>query len=184
MTGQKIGYKRVSSTNQNDDRQLDGINVDKIFQDKCSGSTKNRTGLDECFDYTRKGDFLYVHSMDRLARNLVHLKSVVQDFIDKGVQVCFIKENLTFKGDETPMDNFLLNIIGAVSEFERSIIKERQKEGIQSAKKQGKHLGRFKTLNNKQIDELKKMNNQGITKVKIATKFNISRSSVYRYLKR
>jgi len=183
MKGQKIGYIRVSSITQNTDRQLDGMELDKIFTDKCSGSKKNRPNLQACIEHTREGDILYVHSMDRLARSLTHLKQLVDDFNSKGVEVHFIKENLVFKGDSSPMDNFLLNIIGAVAEFERGLINERQKEGIALAKRKGKHLGRSKTLSQVQVKELKALGTTSITKTDLAKKFHISRATLYRYLK-
>jgi len=181
--GKKIGYIRVSSITQNTDRQLDDVELDKIFTDKCSGGKKNRPGLNACLDYIREGDTLIIHSLDRLARNLTHLKTIVEELNSMGVEVHFIKENTIFKGDNSPMDNLLLKIIGAVSEFERSMMRERQTEGIEIAKRKGIHLGRSPKLNEEQVKELKKMNDNKVNKVEIAKLFNISRQSVYKYLK-
>jgi DNA invertase Pin-like site-specific DNA recombinase len=181
--GQKIGYIRVSSISQNTDRQLNGIELDKIFKDKCSGGKKDRSGLNQCMEYIRNGDTLIVHSIDRLCRNLTDLKNIVNKLNDKGIQVHFIKENLIFKGDNSPLDNLLLNVIGAVSEFEKALINERQREGIEQAKRRGVRLGRKQTLTDEQIIELKQMNVNKISKTEILKHFGISRPTVYRYLK-
>jgi DNA invertase Pin-like site-specific DNA recombinase len=181
--GQEIGYIRVSSAGQNDERQLNGLNLDAIFREKISGSSINRPKLKECLKYLRNGDTLHIHSMDRLARNLKDLQTIVDSLIKKNVKVHFHKENLIFKGDNSPIDNLLLQVMGAVSEFERNLIRERQLEGIENARRKGKHLGRKKTLTKTQIKELKEMTKNGIHKTKIAEKFGISRQSVYSYLK-
>lgn len=136
-TGQKIGYIRVSSLDQNEQRQLDGVPVDKTFTDKASGKDTNRPKLQEAIEYVREGDTLIVHSMDRLARNLNDLRGMVEQLTTKGVIVQFIKENLTFKGDDDAMQNLMLNIMGAFAEFERNLIRERQREGIALAKERG-----------------------------------------------
>jgi DNA invertase Pin-like site-specific DNA recombinase len=181
--GERIGYIRVSSVSQNTDRQLDGIKLDRIFQDKCSGGKKNRKGLNECLEYLRTGDTLIIHSIDRLCRNLTDLKNIVETLNKKSIQVQFIKENLTFKGDNSPLDNLLLNVIGSVSEFEKSMINERQREGIELSRKKGIHLGRKQTLTDIQVIELKQMNENKVSKSEISKHFGISRPSVYRYLK-
>jgi len=154
IDGQKIGYVRVSSIGQNIERQLENIELDETFTDKLSGAKKDRKGLNDCIKYCRKGDKLFVHSMDRLARNLTDLKNVVEQLNNKGVHVHFVKENLNFTGENSSIDNLMMNIMGSVAEFERSLIKERQMEGIKIAKSKGKHLGRFKSLDLQQIKEL------------------------------
>lgn len=180
--GQNIGYIRVSSSGQNDERQLQGVKLDETFKEKISGSSIKRPKLQECMKYVRKGDTLHVHSMDRLARNLKDLQEIVDSLIKKGVKIKFHKENLTFKGDDSAIDNLLLQVMGAVSEFERNLLKERQMEGIQNAKRMGKHLGRKKALNENQIRELHKLCNQGVSKEELAKKYEISRQTVYAYL--
>jgi len=181
--GQNIGYVRVSSVGQNDERQLQDINLDRVFKEKVSGKNTDRPQLKECIEYVRNGDTLHVHSMDRLARNLIDLQKIIDELIKKGVIVHFHKENLIFKGDNNSFDKLLLQVIGAVSEFERNLIKERQKEGIENAKIKGVKLGRKNTLNNDQIKELKEMVSNGINKVDIGKHFGISRQSVYTYIK-
>src|ERR1700739_4006299 len=136
--GQRIGYQRVSTVDQNTDRQLDGVGLDKVFTDKASGKDTDRPELSRALDYVRDGDTLVVHSMDRLARNLEDLRRVVRELTGSGVKVEFVKESLTFSGDDSPMNTLLLSMLGAVAEFERSMILERQREGIAIAKAGGK----------------------------------------------
>src|SRR5258708_3639531 len=128
--GQRIGYQRVSTVDQNTDRQLDGVELDKMFTDKASGKDANRPALARAIEYARDGDTLVVHSMDRLARNLEDLRRLVRELNGQGVKVEFIKENLIFTGEDNAMSTLLLSMLGAVAEFERSMILERQCEGI------------------------------------------------------
>jgi DNA invertase Pin-like site-specific DNA recombinase len=107
MTGQQIGYKRVSTVDQNTNRQLEGISIDKVFEDKSSGKNTARPQLQAALKFCREGDTLVVHSMDRLARNLTDLRLLVKDLTDRGVAVQFIKESLTFTGEDSPMANLL-----------------------------------------------------------------------------
>lgn len=181
--GQNIGYIRVSSVDQNTDRQLDGIELDKIFTDKCSGKDTNRPQLQLLIDFVREGDTVFVHSMDRLARNLDDLRKLVSNLTSKGVIIKFMKENLGFTGEANPMSTLLLSVMGAFAEFERALIRERQKEGIAIAKKAGKYGKREKRLTTEQIQELIQMAANHYKKIDIARKFGISRDSVYRYLR-
>jgi DNA invertase Pin-like site-specific DNA recombinase len=134
MQGQRVGYIRVSPDEQNTDRQLDGVSVDKTFIDKASGKGRDRPQLQALLDYVREGDTVVVHSMDRLARSLDDLRQLVRGLTDQGIRVEFVKESLTFTGEDTPMANLLLSMMGAVAEFERALILERQREGIVKAK--------------------------------------------------
>ena len=183
MQGQKIGYIRVSTVEQNTVRQLDGLVLDKIFTDKCSGKDTNRTQLALMLEFVRDGDTVVVHSMDRLARNLDDLRKLVNKITDKNITVQFIKENLVFsKDDKNPMANLMLSVMGAFAEFERSLIKERQLEGIAIAKKDGKYRGRGKVLSAEQVAEMRQMVADRYKKGDIAKKFGIGRTSIYRYL--
>ena len=137
MKGQRIGYIRVSSLGQNTDRQLEGVQIDRTFTDKVSGKDINRPKLQEMLEFVREGDTVVVHSMDRLARNLDDLRRTVQQLTKKGVAVEFMHEHLTFTGEDTPMANLLLSVMGAFAEFERALIRERQLEGIALAKQRG-----------------------------------------------
>ena len=130
MAGQRIGYIRVSSLDQQVDRQLDGMVLDQIFTDKASGKDTNRPQLELMLRFARSGDTVVVHSMDRLARNLDDLRRIVHTLTGKGVRIEFVKEHLSFTGDDSPMASLLLSVMGAFAEFERALIHERQREGI------------------------------------------------------
>src|SRR5437879_5976944 len=122
MTGQRIGYKRVSTVDQNTARQLDGMHLDKCFEDRASGKDTQRPQLQAALGYCREGDVFVCHSMDRLARSLVDLRKTVNDLTSRGVAVEFVKENLRFVGEDSPISILLLSLLGAVAEFERSLI--------------------------------------------------------------
>ncbi len=126
MHGQRIGYIRVRSFDQNPERQLDHIQVDKQFIDKASGKDTVRPQLDAMLSFAREGDTVVVHSMDRLARNLDDLRRLVQQLTKRGIRIEFVKECLTFTGEDSPMTNLLLSVMGAFAEFERALIRERQ----------------------------------------------------------
>jgi DNA invertase Pin-like site-specific DNA recombinase len=183
MIGQRIGYRRVSTADQNLGRQLEGVQVDRVFEDKLSGKDRNRPQLEACLAYCREGDTLVVHSMDRLARNLTDLRQMVTELTKRGVMVQFVKENLTFTGEKDKTANLLLSMLGAVAEFERDMILERQREGIALAKIAGKYLGRRKALNSKQADELRKRALAGESKIDLAESYGVSRETVYAYLR-
>jgi len=144
--GLRVGYLRVSALDQKEVRQLDGMELDKRFTDKVSGRDRNRPGLERMIEFVREGDTVFCHSMDRLARNQDDLRLLVKKLTGKGVKVCFVKESLTFTGEDSPMANLLLSVMGAIAEFERELIKERQREGIALAKKAGVYKGRKRTL--------------------------------------
>lgn len=182
VPGQKIGYIRVSTNEQNTSRQLEGLELHKTFVDHCSGKDMSRPQLEQLINFIRNGDHIYVHSMDRLARNLDDLRLLVNKFTSQGVKITFIKENLTFSGEDNSLSKLLLSIMGAFAEFERELIRERQLEGIAIAKKEGKYKGRKKSLSNEQIVELREMVANRYKKTEIAKKFGISRYCVYSYL--
>lgn len=181
--GQRVGYVRVSSMQQNTVRQLDGVELDRVFTDTMSGKDTHRPALQEMRLYVRDGDTLIVHSMDRLARNLADLRALVDEFTGKGVQVQFLKEGLTFTGDDSPMASLLLNVMGAVAEFERALMLERQREGIAKAKLAGKYKGRKRALSSKQIIEIRERIAAGETKASIARDLEVSRETLYQALK-
>jgi len=142
MTGQRIGYKRVSTVDQNTMRQLEGVALDEVFEDKASGkSTGQRGALEAMLKHVRKGDVVLCHSMDRLARNLDDLRRVVLGLTSRWVRVEFVTEGLNFTGDDSALSKLLLSVMGAFAEFERSLILERQREGIAVAKAAGMYKG-------------------------------------------
>ncbi|VVP73499.1 recombinase family protein [Pseudomonas fluorescens] len=146
-----VAYIRVSSVEQNTDRQLDGLTFTKTFTDKVSGATTDRPQLQQMIEFVREGDTIHVHSIDRLARSLEDLLKLVKDFTARGVAVKFHKEALHFTGEHNPMQDLMLSMIGAVAQFERSMIKERQREGIAKAKAKGVYKGRTKAVSNDDI---------------------------------
>jgi len=159
--GQRIGYVRVSSVDQNTDRQLESVEFDRVFTDRATGRDTKRPALEELLRFVRDGDTVIVHSIDRLARNLDDLKRLVQDLTGRGVKLCFIKEGLAFTGEDDPMSKLMLSIMGAISEFERALIRERQLEGIAIAKKKGVYKGRKHALSGEQVEELKERAHPG-----------------------
>ena len=182
--GQRIGYIRVSALDQRTDRQLEGEeSLDRVFTDHASGRSTDRPALRECLGYVRAGDTLVVHSMDRLARNLDDLRKLVQTLTRRAVAVEFVTERLTFTGEDTPMATLLLSGLGAMAEFERALIRERQREGIALAKRRGAYRGRKKSLNADQVRELQRRAQAGEAKTRLAQAFGISRETVYQYLR-
>ena len=184
MTGKKIGYIRVSSLDQNFERQLEGVKLDKCFIEKASGKDTARPQLEAMLNYARDGDVIIIHSMDRLARNLDDLRKLVKQLTSQKVKIKFIKENLIFTGEDGAMSNLLLSVMGAFAEFERSLIRERQREGIAIAKKKGLYKGRKPSLSTEQIEELKIRVQNGDRKSDIAKDLKISRETLYQYLRK
>ncbi|WP_278958297.1 recombinase family protein [Aquipseudomonas alcaligenes] len=176
----QVGYVRVSSVDQNTDRQLDGIALDKVFTDKVSGATTERPQLLAMLDYVREGDCIVVHSIDRLARSLADLLSLVESLTAKGVAIRFHKEQLHFTGEHSPMQKLMLSMMGSFAEFERSMIKERQAEGIAKAKAKGVYKGRVKTVND---DAIRAEIAAGLSFRKVAEKLGVSLSTVQRAMK-
>ena len=183
MHGQRIGYVRVSSFEQNSERQLEGISINRVFADKASGKDTQRPALEQLLAFVREGDTVVVHSMDRLARNLDDLRRLVQWFTQRGVRIEFIKESITFTGDDSPMANLMLSVMGAFAEFERALIRERQREGIALAKQRGAYRGRKKALAPERVTDLRRRASEGEKKAQLAREFGISRETLYQYLK-
>jgi DNA invertase Pin-like site-specific DNA recombinase len=181
--GQRVGYVRVSSVDQNADRQLESLAVDRVFTDYASGKDVDRPALRELLAYVRDGDTIVVHSMDRLARNLDDLRKIVQEQTKRGVQIQFVKESLTFTGQDSSMAQLLLSVLGAVAQFERDLIRERQREGIALAKQRGVYRGRAKSLSDDRAGELRRRVAGGEKKAQVAGEFGISRETLYQYLR-
>ena len=179
----KLAYRRVSTVDQNLDRQEFGDDVDKVFEEKLSGkSASDRPALQSLLDYARDGDCVVVHSIDRLARDLRDLQDIIQTLNDKGVAISFKTEGLTFDpGNQDALATLQLQMMGAFAEFERNIIKKRQLEGIQKAKARGVYVnhGRKPTIDR---DKVHKLRSEGLSTYKIADKMGISRMSVHRIL--
>ena len=182
MAGQNVGYIRVSSIDQNTDRQLQDVTLDITFEDKCSGKDTNRPQLQACLRHLRCEDILHVHSIDRLARSLKDLQALVEELVGRGVAVHFHKENLVFAGDGNPMQKLMLQMMGAFAEFERSMIRERQREGIVAARAKGKQIGAKPKLTAEQIKELRDKAAGGESKAALAREYGICRQTLYNTL--
>jgi len=183
MSGQRVGYTRVSSLDQNPDRQLDGVEVDRVFTDSASGRCTARPQLEAMLAFVRDGDTVLVHSMDRLARNLDDLRALVRTLTGSGVRVQFMKEQLTFTGDDTAMATLLLSVMGAFAEFERSLIRERPRAGRALPRQRGAYRGRAPALTAEQIAQLRQRVADGTPKATLAREFGVSRETVYQYLR-
>lgn len=175
-----VGYRRVSSVDQTTARQLDGMTFAQMFEDKVSGSTTERPALQEMLRYVREGDTIHVHSIDRLARSLVDLLGLVSDLKARGVNVHFHKENLLFTNEQNANQDLMLSMMGAVAQFERSMIKERQREGIAGAKARGVYKGGVKTTN---ADAIRTHVANGASYRDTAKALGVSLSTVQRAMK-
>jgi DNA invertase Pin-like site-specific DNA recombinase len=183
MKHQIVGYIRVSSVDQNAGRQLEGITLDKVFTDKASGKDTNRPALQAALSYLREGDTLVIHSLDRLARNIWDMLGIVRELNSKGVSIKFIKENLAFNAStDDPRSTLMFTLLSAFAEFERALIKERQREGIAIAKAKGKYKGGTKSLTPQQVEDIKQRIAAGVPKARIASDLKISRQTLYNYL--
>lgn len=176
-----VGYIRVSSVDQNTARQLDGVALDRTFEDKASGATTNRPKLKEMLEYVREGDTIHVHSIDRLARSLADLLELVGALKARKVNIHFHKENLLFTSEVNHTQDLMLSMMGACAQFERAISKERQAEGIVKAKAAGAYKGRVKTVDDEAIR--KAMAEEGASFRKVAKALGVSLSTVQRAMK-
>ncbi len=178
-----FGYKRVSTIEQSTDRQLEGIEVQRTFEDKLSGKDRNRPQLDLLLSVLRDGDVVHIHSMDRLARNTRDLLNLVEEIVGKGCKVVFHTEHLTFEPNKTdPYQQLMMTMLGAVAQLERSLILQRQKEGIAIAKANKKYKGGKNKLSPEQVAELKELSKTKSVAA-LARQFGITRPTCYAYLK-
>lgn len=180
--GQNVGYIRVSTDDQSTARQLAGVELDRVFEDKLSGKDTARPGLQDCLAYLREGDTLHVHSLDRLGRSLVDLERIVVELIDRGVLVKLHHPGLTFSSASDPMSTAYRQMLAVFAEMERGVARERQREGIAVAKKAGKHLGRARSLSPDQVAEIRARVAAGEQKQDLAREFGVGRSTLYRAL--
>jgi DNA invertase Pin-like site-specific DNA recombinase len=182
MSSQNVAYLRVSSVDQSVARQQEAMKVvtfDKVFTEKASAKDTNRPALQECLQYCRQGDTLHVHSIDRIARNLKDLQNIIDQLVTKEVTVHFHKEGLVFNGNDDAMSRLMLQMMGVFAEFERALIRERQREGIAAARKAGKQFGRKKALSVEQIADAKKSVDGGEQKTLLAARLGVSRTTLY-----
>lgn len=182
-----VGYIRVSTLDQHADRQhiaLNAAHVEKIYEDHISGANTDRAQFQAMMQFLREGDELVVLSLDRLARNLRDLLDTVETLGKRGVSVRFLKENLLFdaRSNADPTSKLMLSMVGAFAEFERSMIRSRQAEGIALAKARGAYKGRPRSVTDEQISRLKAALAQEVPLTKATRKVGISRTTAYRYL--
>lgn len=181
--GFRLGYVRVSTIDQNPDRQLQGIDLDKKFVDYASGKDTKRPQLDLMLQFAREGDVIIVHSADRLSRNPQDLRSLIDNLTSRGIHIEFVKEGWKFTGDDSPISKLLLGVISHIAEFERELILERQREGIAEAKKAGKYKGGKKKLNDEKIEVMKQYLESKKSPSEIAEELGLATSTFYKYLK-
>lgn len=180
----RVAYRRVSTTEQNLDRQLvDMPDIEKVFEDKLTGASRDRPGLMEMMAFCRDGDCIVVHALDRLGRDIRDLLNIVEELNAKGVAVEFASERLKFSNDDNdPLAKLQLHMLAAFAQWERTISKTRQAEGIARAKANHpeKYRGRPVRID---YDQIKAMHAQGVGATEIARKIGIGRASVYRALR-
>lgn len=180
----RVGYRRVSSIDQNLDRQLDGLDgIERVFEEKISGVRSDRPALREMVAFVRNGDVVTIHSLDRLGRDIRDLLNIVEEINAKGAVVEFVSERLQFGSEsEDPLARLQLHMLAAFAQWERSISKTRQAEGIAKAKANNpeKYRGRPVKID---YERIKMMHEQGMGATKIARKIGIGRASVYRALR-
>jgi DNA invertase Pin-like site-specific DNA recombinase len=179
----QIGYVRVSTQDQNLDLQQDAMEaagVTKVFQDLgISGSRTDRPGLDAALAYLREGDTLVVWRLDRLGRNLPHVRAVVEDLKGRGIGFRSLTEGITTDG---AMGTLLLTILGAFAEFEKNVLVERTQAGLAAARLRGNIGGRPPKLTPKQVERMRKLKADGLTVPELAGMFKVSVPTAYRAL--
>ena len=186
MAGKKIAYIRVSSEGQNtsrQDQQIEELCVDKVFTEKVSGrNIQDRPQFQMMLDYAREDDEIFCSDLSRWGRSMMDIRNSISFLTSKGVTVTFLKENLTFSGNDDPMSNLLLGILSSLSEWERAVIKSRQMEGVKIAQEKGiykERCGRKPKLTEDQIQEVRKRVESGEKRSDVAVAFGVSRQTVY-----
>ena len=180
-----FNYIRVSTVQQNTDRQLLNIDCDREYIEKVSGKDTNRPQLQAMLQNIRSGDLVNVHELSRLARNTKDLLDIVDQIINAGATIRFHKENLVFDGTkkDDPFQKLMLTMLGAISTFERDLMLERQREGIAIAKSKGKYKGRKSNFTSDQLEQIKKEFTEAKNKAELARKWEISRGYLYELVK-
>ncbi len=176
----KVGYARVSSVGQSLDIQREKLSAcEKLFEEKCSGTTDARPMLKQCLNYVREGDVLIVSRIDRLARSTLHLCQIAETLREKGVDLVVLDQNID-TSDAT--GRLLFNMLGAIGQFETEIRAERQMDGIKKAKDRGVQFGKRPALTNEQIAELREKRAQGKLIKDLMAEYSLSKATIYRYL--
>jgi DNA invertase Pin-like site-specific DNA recombinase len=182
--GEMVGYRRVSTLDQNTTPVLEGIDLDRVFEDRICGEDKNRRQLEAMLQHVREGDTVICHSLVHLGRDLEDLRKLVTGMTGRGIRVQFVKENLVFTWKDPSMMNSLLSIMSAFAQFERELIRERQREGIALAKRSGIYRGRKRSLTSEAILELRKRIRNGEKKAKLAKEYGVTRMTIYNALEK
>ncbi len=185
MKGLKIGYVRVSTIDQNPDRQLEGIELDKKFIDYASAKNgAKKPEFEKMMSFIREGDHVIVHSIDRIARSLMNLLEIIKELNSKNISIEFKKENMVFSYDKVDARaNLLLNMMGAFAEFEYALISERRREGIEIARSQNKYKREYK-LTPEQQKEISIQISQHVPVAKLAIQYGVSRPTIYKCRKK
>ena len=177
----KVGYRRVSSRDQHLDRQLSGITLDKMFDEKCSAKTVNRPVWQTCLNYLREGDELHIHSLDRVCRSGAgDAVKIVESLTAQGITVEFHKEGMRFNDVMTATQKGVLAIIASIAQMERELIAERRDEGIVKAREKGKKFGRPRA--EASAEEIIALREQGLSMDAIARRLAVGRATLYRII--
>ncbi len=177
-----FNYIRVSTEIQNTDRQLVDVEHDRLYEEKISAKDTNRPQLEAMLSNLRPGDLVNVHELSRLARNTKDLLEIVERIISSGSSIKFHKENLFFesKKNADPFQNLMLSMLGAISQFERDLMLERQREGIAIAKSKGKYKGRQTRFSDEEINQIKSEFIESSNKTQLAKNWGITRQYLYK----
>ncbi len=185
MAGKRVGYRRVSTAEQNPNSQLIGIHLDKTFTEIETGySVKNRFQLQNLKDYVREDDIVFVECMDRLGRNAYDLDATVEFLLKKGVEIHFVREGITLGKKNDLMSKLAYDMMKSFIHFFSQLFKERQRIGIAKAKKEGKYKGSKSKFTIDVVNALKKDLLTRKPKSQIADDLGISRITLYRYINR
>lgn len=180
-----IAYVRVSTIDQHEDRQVEGLEkykIDRWFIEKVSAKDTDRPELKKLIDFAREGDVVHIHSFDRIARNVKDLLTMVEDFKKKGVHLVSNKENID---TGTPTGMLMLTMLGAIAEFERTNMLERQREGIAIAKAKGVYKGRKEIDFPSNWEEIyPKWKNRELTGTAAMEQLNLKRNTFYKLIKK
>ena len=182
-TGAKLGYVRVSTVEQNESRQVEALEkagVERWYIEKISGKNMERPELQKLLDYAREGDTVLIHDLSRISRNLADLLALMKDFDQRGITLVSLHESID---TGTPLGKLTLSIIGAINEFERANLLERQREGIAIAKRAGRYKGRKRTV----LEDMEGVYHDYVTrrrsKAQLAREHGVSRPTLDRLLR-
>jgi len=184
MIGKRIGYKRVSTDEQNPDSQLGGIELDKCFVEIETGfSVKNRHQLASLKDYVREDDIVFVECMDRLGRNGDDLDDIVEFLLAKGVEIRFVREGIILGKKNDLMSKLAYDMMKSFIHFFSALARERMMIGVRKAQKEGKYKGGKPLAQQKVLMIKEQLANTRKTKTQICKEIGISRASIYKYMK-